>query len=285
MSCTTFASPASRHDSRKLARPAERPCIGARTPLASRTDRALRPYRVPCASATKPPRASHVAAATVPPRRVTRRISCTASSACGTNCKRQHRQSVVVCAVGKRQRACVADLETSSRGSRLRRIGVFDVDRGEIETLHAFDLAIFARQKLRLPVPQPTSSTRRPPFDTGEGDEERRKPAAPSPHLPFVAVTISGDECRRDHACRRVVTGGVSPAAFTSAALSPISFATYVSNSPALIVIGSTPSAASLSLTLGSCSALSISRFSFSTMSRGVFAGERRRARTGTQRW
>ena len=48
-----------------------------------------------------------------------------------------------------------------------------------------------------------------------------------------------------------------------------------------LIIIGSTPSPASLSLTLGSCSALSISRFSFSTMSRGVLPGRKTPSQNG----
>ena len=53
---------------------------------------------------------------------------------------------------------------------------------------------------------------------------------------------------------------GFKPIALTSAALTAISFSTYASNSVGAMTIGSMPSVASLLFTLGSCSALSVSR-------------------------
>jgi hypothetical protein len=106
----------------------------------------------------------------------------------------QHRQGVVVRGVGKRQRACVADLKRQPRiTTAVHR--VFDVNRGEVETLHAFDLGISGKAGAQASGAATDVEHASAPPDAGEGDEERRKPAAPSSHLPFVAVTISGDEC------------------------------------------------------------------------------------------
>ena len=66
---------------------------------------------------------------------------------------------------------------------------------------------------------------------------------------------------------------GFSPAALASAPVVPISARTCASNSAGVRGIGSMPSVSKRSLTFGDCIVFTASRWNFSTISRGVFAG------------
>ena len=86
ISSATSTKPACRHArSKSPGRLIGRVHVRARKSLALESSTAAVSRMMRCA--TSPPRESHVAAATTPPGRVTRRISRMATSECGMNCK------------------------------------------------------------------------------------------------------------------------------------------------------------------------------------------------------
>ena len=89
---------------------------------------------------------------------------------------------MVIGGVRKRQRACVSYLKRQPRiAPAMHR--VFDVSSGEVEALHAFDLGIFGKAIAQAAGPATDVEHAPAPLDAGKGDEGRRKPTAPTPHL------------------------------------------------------------------------------------------------------
>ena len=166
--------------------------------------------------------------------------------------------------------------QASPPGSQARivipAVGILDIRRRDVQAAHADDLRDLCQAHPQIAGAAPDIEHPHRPVVPAKSDEQGRETPAPAAHLELVAIAIRGYECRwmswrsrasRVRPLRRCLAGrycGFNPIALTSAALMAISFSTSASNSVGVMTIGSTPSAASLSLTLGSCSAFSVSR-------------------------
>ena len=163
----------------------------------------------------------------------------------------QHRQRVVERGVVERQGAGVSDLERHPR-VRAVPLRMRDIGRREVEARHPGDVGPSGQAEGKAAGAATDIEDVPGGVDAGKLDEQRRQTAAPPTHLALVAIAIRRQERRGRRNPAGLVHCGLSPIAFTSAALMAISRSTVAPNSAGLRRKASTPMAVSLSLTLGS---------------------------------
>ena len=107
-------------------------------------------------------------------------------------------------AVVERKRTGVGYAEGGTRVARAR-LGVSDIRRHEVDTLHRLDAPV-AHQLKGEAARAATNVEHAPRGYFGKFDEKRCEATTPAPHLRFVAIAVGGEEGRGGCHERRATT-------------------------------------------------------------------------------